>query len=58
MNQGLTLDHTLAFIQMTLSGMAVAVLPAVAVAHSTIPHTLLKDSPTLPLMILRPDCVD
>ena len=58
-SQGLTRDHQqVAFIQMTLSGMAVDVLPAVAVAHSTILHTLLSNSPTLPLMILRPDCVD
>ena len=33
-------------------------LPAVAVAHSTILHTLLSNSLTLPLMILRPDYVD
>ena len=57
-SQGLTRDHTVTFIQMTLSGMAVDVLAAVAVAHSTILHTLLSNSPTLPLMILRPDCVD
>ena len=57
-SQGLTRDHTVTFIQMTLSGMAVDVLAAVAVAHSTILHTLLSNSPTLPLMIVRPDCVD
>ena len=59
-SQGLTRDslHQAHHIQMTLSGMAVDVLPAVAVAHSTILHTLLSNFPTLHLIILRPDCVD
>ena len=38
-------------IQMILSGMVMAVLPAVHVAHSTILHILLNNSPALPLMI-------
>ena len=50
-----TQDQSVAFIRMTLSGMAVDVLAPVAVAHSIILHTLLSNSPTLPL---RPDCVN
>ena len=37
--------------QMILSGMVMAVLPAVHVAHSTILHISLNNSPALPLMI-------
>ena len=46
--QGLQLPD---YIQTILSGMVRAVLPAVHVAHSTILHISLSNSPALPLMI-------
>ena len=57
-SQEITLQHlTESFAKMTHSGMAVDVISEVTVARSTILHTSLRGSPTLPLMILRPDCV-
>ena len=50
-NQDGTQDLIYYSFQMILSGMVMAVLPAVHVAHSTILHISLNNSPALPLMM-------
>ena len=43
---------TISSTQKIFSGMGKTVLPAVLVAHSTILHISLRNSPALPLMII------
>ena len=51
-NQESTQDqHIIGYIQTTLSGMAKAAVAAVPVAHSTILHTSLNNSPAPPLTL-------